>query len=158
VGAVVRKASPEDAAAACEVLRRSIRELCALDHKSDEELISGWLENKTPENVRSWLTSPRAYGVIAEHEGKACGFGMVAKNGTVTLCYVLPEVQHSGLGRKLLSELEAQALRWGLKTLTLESTLTAKPFYERNGYVNAGEPVSATGSPRAYPMQKRLAL
>ena len=157
MSAVLRKASPDDAAAACEVLRRSIRELCVRDHKNDESSISAWLANKTPENVRKWLTSTLAYGVIAERQGKVCGFAMVGKNGTVTLCYVLPEVQHSGIGKKLLAELEAQAARWGLDTLRLESTLTAKPFYERNGYLDAGEPVTV-GSQHAYPMQKVLAL
>ena len=154
---VLRKALPDDAAAACEVLRRSIRELCARDHKNDDHAIARWLENKTPENVRKWLTSTLAYGVVAEREGKVCGFGIVVRNGTVTLCYVVPEVQYLGVGKKVLAELEAQATRWGLDVLVLESTSSAKPFYERNGYVDAGEPLTV-GSQRAYPMQKVLAL
>jgi N-acetylglutamate synthase-like GNAT family acetyltransferase len=155
--ATLRKASPDDATAACDVLRRSIRELCARDHKNDENTISAWLENKTPENVRKWLTSTLAYGVVAERHGKVCGFAMVARNGSVTLCYVLPEVQHSGVGKKLLAEMEAQAVRWGLDTLTVESTLTAKLFYERNGYVAAGDPLTIWSQP-SYPLQKLLAL
>ena len=36
----IRKAAPEDAAAVCTVLRRSISELCHLDHQGDEREFS----------------------------------------------------------------------------------------------------------------------
>jgi ribosomal protein S18 acetylase RimI-like enzyme len=155
---IVRKASPEDALSACEVLRRSIRELCGVDHKNDEKAVAEWLENKTPENVRRWLESPHTFGVVAEHDGTVCGFAMVGRDGTISLCYVVPEAHHSGAGKKMLAELEAQAMRWKLASLRLESTLTAKPFYERNGYASTGEPVAVTGSQGGYPLQKVLAL
>ena len=155
---IVREASPDDALLACEVLRRSIRELCGVDHKNDEKAIAEWLENKTPENVRQWLASPYTYGVVAERDGTMCGFAMVGKDGTISLCYVVPEVHHSGAGKKMLAELEAQAARWELTSLRLESTLTAKPFYERNGYGSTGESVPVTGPHGGYPLQKILAL
>jgi GNAT superfamily N-acetyltransferase len=154
----VRKATTDDADAACDVLRRSIRELCFIDHQNDERALSAWLENKTSENIRNWLTSSLNHGVVAVREGHVCGFAMIAKSGTVTLCYVVPEVQHLGVGRKMLQDLEAQALRWGLRSLNLESTLTAKPFYERNGYTAANEPVSVIGTQLAYPMEKKLRI
>jgi hypothetical protein len=49
----IRDAVPADAAAACAVLRRSIVELCGLDHRSDPEILARWLANKTPEIVAS---------------------------------------------------------------------------------------------------------
>jgi ribosomal protein S18 acetylase RimI-like enzyme len=153
---IVREASPEDALLACEVLRRSIRELCAVDHKNDEKALAEWLENKTADNVRRWLASPSTYGVVAERDGTVCGFAMVGKDGTISLCYVLPDVHHSGAGKKMLAELEAQAARWKLTSLGVESTLTAKPFYERNGYVSTGESVPVKGSHGGYSLQKVL--
>ena len=42
----VRDAVREDAPAACEVIRRSISELCEADHRNDPEILRRWLANK----------------------------------------------------------------------------------------------------------------
>jgi GNAT superfamily N-acetyltransferase len=154
---LVREASFEDAVAACEVLHRSIRELCGADHKNDETIVAEWLENKTPENVQEWLASSLTYGVVAELDGTVCGFAMVGMNGTISLCYVVPEVLHCGVGKRMLAALEAQAARWNLRSLRVESTLTAKPFYERNGYASRGDSIPAEGPHGGYPLHKVLA-
>jgi GNAT superfamily N-acetyltransferase len=71
---------------------------------------------------------------------------------------VVPEAQYQGAGKLMLRALEEQAARWGLKGLLLTSTVTAKQFYERNGYVQTGKPESVYGLERAYPMSKGIAL
>src|SRR4030081_887953 len=48
----VRDAGPEDAAAACQVILRSIAELCVADHRNDPEILGRWLSNKTPDMFR----------------------------------------------------------------------------------------------------------
>jgi hypothetical protein len=48
---LIRHAKIEDARAACAILRRSIVELCHVDHGGDEVLLGKWLSNKTVENV-----------------------------------------------------------------------------------------------------------
>jgi quinol monooxygenase YgiN len=40
----IRAARPEDAPAACDVLRRSITELCGADHHDDPEILRRWLK------------------------------------------------------------------------------------------------------------------
>jgi GNAT superfamily N-acetyltransferase len=82
---------------------------------------------------------------------------MVQRDGEIQLCYLVPEVQHRGVGKLLLRALEEQAARWGLAGVFLTSSLTGRTFYERNGYVPSGEPRSVYGSLRAYPMSKRIA-
>ena len=155
---LVREASVDDAARACEVLRRSIRELCAADHKNDEKAVAEWLENKTPENVRQWLEAPCTYGVVAELDGTVCGFAMVGRTGTLSLCYVAPEVQYLGVGKRMLAAIEARAAQWRLGTLSVVSTLTAKSFYERNGFVSTGGALPVEGPHGGYPLRKVLAL
>jgi len=48
----------EDAPAACQVMRRSIAELCVADHQNDEAILTRWLGNKTPEIFASWIRQP----------------------------------------------------------------------------------------------------
>ncbi len=44
-----------DAAQACEVMERSIRELCHADHEGNPEILSRWLANERPEVFRNWI-------------------------------------------------------------------------------------------------------
>jgi hypothetical protein len=48
----VRPAHIVDADDAIDVVRRSIHQLCELDHEGDPATLSMWLSNKTGENMR----------------------------------------------------------------------------------------------------------
>jgi GNAT superfamily N-acetyltransferase len=142
------------AAAAAEVLRRSIRELCGPDYGHDLALLDAWCANKTPAQVTAWAADPALYTVVAERAGVVVGVAQVAPTpGEVTLCYVRPEA--TGAGSALLVALEAEAVRRGLRRLTLTSTATARSFYERRGYTAAGPP-AAFGPGEVWPLAKAL--
>jgi hypothetical protein len=51
----IRDANPDDAPDSCNVLRRSISELCTADHKNEPAILSRWLGNKTIENFVAWV-------------------------------------------------------------------------------------------------------
>jgi len=135
---VVRRAGPEDAAQACKVLRRSIIECCTADHRGDTAVLSSWLANKTPENLRSWFSST-GHAVVAEQEGAIVGVAMLSGSGGIILNYLLPEMRHKGMGRTMLGALEDEAARRGVRVVELSSTATAHEFYLRNGYVDTGK-------------------
>jgi GNAT superfamily N-acetyltransferase len=140
----IRKANPQDADAACKVLRRSIEECCIEDHRGDEVILSSWLANKTPEFIRTWFNPP-AYAVVAEQDGVIVGVALLGGSGVITLNYLLPEARFQGMGKAMLEALEEEADRRGLKELELSSTATAHPFYLRNGYVDTGKRSSMFG-------------
>jgi GNAT superfamily N-acetyltransferase len=141
----VRRATIDDADAACACLRRSIVECCALDHRGDPAILDAWLRNKTPENVKEWFGAPDAHAVVAELAGEVQGVAMLTGNGTVALCYLLPEARFRGTGRAMLAALEQEAKRRGVSEIVLHSTRTAHEFYLRNGYSDTGVEVEAFG-------------
>jgi GNAT superfamily N-acetyltransferase len=151
----IRCAKAEDALAACQVLRRSITELCVSDHRNDPTILGRWLANKTPENIVSWITQPGNSVLVAAESGSILAVGAVTKAGNITLNYVSPDARFRGVSRALLNALEARALEHGNTQCTLNSTGTARQFYQANGYVKNGEPDSAYGIP-GYPMFKLL--
>ncbi|MDP3172307.1 MAG: GNAT family N-acetyltransferase [Polaromonas sp.] len=155
MGTRIRLATPEDAATVCAVVRRSIAECCAEDHRNDPVLLNKWLANKTAPNIRSWLENTQACSVVAEVDGAIVGFGM-SQADEVLLCYLVPEARFKGIGKSMLQTLETPALETGLPSLRLESTCTALPFYERNGFRPTGPAGSAFGL-TVYPMAKMLA-
>jgi len=81
---------------------------------------------------------------------------MIHESGEVQLCYVAPEARFLGVSELILQALEQQARRWGLAKLFLTSTLTAKSFYERRGWIPAGNPMSVYGMKSIVPMTKFL--
>lgn len=140
----VRRATPDDAAAACAVLRRSIAECCAADHRDDPQILSAWLANKTPENLRAWFSSA-GYPVVALRDGGIVGVAMLSPTGMVTLNYLVPEARFQGVGAAMLRALEEEAVRRGHRELTLGSTATAHRFYLGKGYADTGRVASLFG-------------
>lgn len=154
-GRQLRVAEEGDAAAACEVLRRSITECCGDDHGNDQARLAAWLSNKTPENVREWITAQDNHAIVAEVDGAIVGVAMMRQSGEITLCYLVPEVRFTGAGKALLAKLESKGRQLGLPALTLYSTKTARAFYIRNGFQSSGAPDSSYGI-ESYPMVKTL--
>ena len=152
----IRQATPTDAEAACSVLVRSIIEICAPYYENDKEILAQWLENKTPANVQRWIEADRTYCVVAVN-GKGLVVGFAGISGSeITLNYVLPEVLHRGIGREMLQALETHAIASRLDHIDVVSTISAKAFYQRNGYVSNGAPRYVGRIIGDYPLVKKM--
>ncbi len=155
-GLTVRVATEHDAETAVEVIRRSISELCAADHRNDPETLADWLANKTVPRFRSWLARPGQHTVVAEQDGALCGVGMLGADGEVRLCYVHPEFTRRGVGRGLVAAMEAHAEGLGLTGLHLDATKSAMRFYEAMGF-GRSEPSSAgSAESERHPYEKQI--
>jgi GNAT superfamily N-acetyltransferase len=152
----VRDATPQDADAAIMVLKRSITELCRVDHRNDQAILDQWLGNKTIENFVRWINEPGNSVLVATDGDRILGVGSVTGAGMIGLNYVSPDARFQGVSRALLRALEARAAARGNTLCRLTSTETAKRFYLSNGYVAAGAPSGAFGTTSGYPMTKLL--
>ena len=152
----IRDARREDAAEACAVIRRSILELCILDHRNDPGILQRWLANKTPERVAAWMCQPDHPVLVVVEAGAIVAVGAVRDSGEITLNYVSPDGRFRGFSRALLAELESRARQFGAETCTLNSTETARRFYRSSGYIEYGPPRPGFRADVAYPMIKRL--
>lgn len=141
----IRMAVSADAAAACEVLRRSITECCVLDHKNDALILDAWLGNKTPQMVANWFGSSTNFSLVAVDGDVVVGVALLTGAGKLALCYLLPEARRQGAGKALLARMEAQACSWGVKALQLHSTATGEAFFASQGYLDAGKVRSPYG-------------
>jgi GNAT superfamily N-acetyltransferase len=134
----IRPARPKEAEAVCDVLRRSITELCLADHGGDAAALEDWLANKTPENVRTWIGRPRQRLLVAVLDGRIAGCACATESGAVVLNYVLPDFRFRGVSKALLAALEDYLAEAGNTASVLNSTATAVRFYREAGYVEAG--------------------
>ena len=87
------------------------------------------------------LTPPAGYFLIAHLEEKPIGCGALkvkdSQIGEIKRMWVSPKCRGSGLGCRLLEELESQARRSGLDTLRLETNTSlkeAQAMYAKYGY------------------------
>ena len=130
----IRDALVGDAAAACEVMRRSIIELCGADHGDDLAILGRWLANKTPDIIAGWIAKPRNSVLLAVEGRAVLAVGSVTDDGEIMLNYVSPGARFRGVSRALLTALEAQAVERGNTRCVLSSTETARLFYLSAGY------------------------
>jgi GNAT superfamily N-acetyltransferase len=152
---MIRDAVSEDAAAACEVMRRSIAELCAPDHRNDPEILRRWLSNKTPDIFKSWIRSGNVLLVVVEG-ASIVAVGRVTDAGEITLNYVSPDARFRGVSTAMLDALERRARERGNRRCKLNSTETALRFYLARGYAQDGPGEGKFGTNSAYPMSKEL--
>lgn len=134
-----RSATPDDARDACQVLRRSIQELCEQDHGNRSSALDPWLADKTPEDFRNWLDDPRVDIVLATDAGSICGVAACHASGEILLNYVSPDHRFKGISRLLLGEMESRLAAAGTRAGFLNSTRTALRFYRSHGWEPAAD-------------------
>jgi GNAT superfamily N-acetyltransferase len=153
---IVRDALPDDSEAACEVMRRSIAELCIADHHGEPAIVGRWLANKQPDIVTSWIGNPENSMLVAVEDGAIVAVGLVTDTGEIQLNYVSPDARFRGVSRALVGALERRAIERGNRRCHLVSTETARRFYLSAGYVEDGPPQRRFGTTSSYPMSKQL--
>jgi GNAT superfamily N-acetyltransferase len=151
-----RPARPDEAAAACAVLRRSIEDHCGTDHGGDPVILGPWLANKIREHVAAWInTNPTGFLVGVGPDG-IVGVGSITATGAITLNYVAPWARFCGVSKGLLRAMEDHAAGLGATACTLISTKTAHRFYQGCGYTDTGPQVPSYGGALAFPMHRRI--
>ncbi len=127
----VRRAREEDGESIWRVHTRAIREI-ARSHYTLEET-EAWAGPRKPEHYVESIRNNEFY--VAEEDGAVIGFGALnQKQGEIEALYVSPEVAGRGVGKAILQELEGRAKDLGIKSLRMDASLNAVPFYESAGY------------------------
>jgi putative acetyltransferase len=92
-----------------------------------------WAPNT--DTQQSWVARlDQAICYVAEIHSKIVGFGSLTLSGHLDMLYVNADYVKRGIGKSILKQLESDAKKLGLNEITTESSITAKPFFEKNGY------------------------
>ena len=129
----------EDEDAAIELWRATWQE--AYPQIDFSSRIAWWRDRWRSELV------PNAAIIVAEQAGIPIGFVTIDASGYLDQLVVGPEHWGSPLGTALVDEAKRRAPQ-GIKLLVNKDNARAIRFYQRNGFVQAGEDVNPTsGSP-----------
>jgi N-acetylglutamate synthase-like GNAT family acetyltransferase len=111
---------------------------------------------------RSSVTFPfeaESLHLVAHREGRVEGCVLfhpdASGGGRLFAMAVSPALQGGGLGRRLVTTLEAELMRRGMVSVHLHARATVVPFYERLGYTVHGEPFTEVNIPHRH-MRKVL--
>ncbi|WIY52795.1 GNAT family N-acetyltransferase [Devosia sp. YIM 151766] len=151
----IRSARVEDVPAMSRVLIASITELCGPDHRNEPEALAAWTANKSVNGVASMLENAKLRLFVAERNGEVLAVGGVTLDGEVALNYVAPQARFGGISKAMLVRLEAELVALGFAEAQLESTATARRFYQAAGWLADGPQASGRGV-NGYPMRKQL--
>ena len=123
----------------------------------------------SPEQLRAWapeLPNPEAWHarmsgrctLVAEEDGEALGFAELERAGHLDMLYLRKDAVGRGVGSRLYLAVEQVARNRGLGRIFTEASITARPFFERQGFRVVGEQavVRRGVRPATFAMEKYL--
>jgi len=124
---------PADARRCAAIFRAAIEEIASDDYS--EAQCAAWAARADDEaafggRLASMLT------LAAAVDDELAGFASLKGEGHVEMVYVDPEFARQGVGAALLDALEKIARGRGATKLTAEVSDTAKPLFDRRGFVS----------------------
>ncbi len=97
--------------------------------------INFWLSPKNMDLDNYLKNLERNLTYVALIDGIIVGFGDLNENGEIKRLYTHKDYQRKGIASAILSRLEEEAKSRGYEEISLESTISAKRFYESKGFV-----------------------
>ncbi len=129
---MVREYQASDLEAVVALFGRSVHEIAAHDYSPAQ--VFAWAP-QVP-NWPAWSRRLSEGAVFAcERKQQIAGFTRVEDSGYLDLLYVHPEFQRQGIARALLERVLAWAKSHGISRLTSDVSVTARPFFERAGFL-----------------------
>ena len=99
-----------------------------------------------PEQIRAWAATGERIASLenkikAQHfytavttDGQVTGFASLENDGELDMMYVHKDYQGQGIATLLITALYKKAAELGLKMLTAYVSITARPFFEKQGF------------------------
>ena len=99
---------------------------------SDEQL-EAWAPGvPDPEEWHARMAGRRT--LVAEEGGEVVGFAELEYDGRLDMLYVRKDAVGRGVGRRLYEAVEREARGQGLGWIFTEASITARPFFEQQGF------------------------
>ncbi|WP_198929016.1 GNAT family N-acetyltransferase [Rhizobium sp. AC27/96] len=122
---------PDDARATIDIFLRAIRETASKDYSPEQ--IAAWAKVDDAEVWAQYRASRPTW--LAMNGPMPVGFTDLKPDGCLDMMFVDPDHQGKGIASLLLATVENAARDQGLRRIFTEASLTARPFFERRGFV-----------------------
>ena len=129
--ATLRAYRPDEAPALLALFRDTIRRVNSRDYSPAQ--VAAWASDDI-DTVRWFGRFAGRFVPVAEEGGRPVGFAELEPDGHIGRVFVSADHQRRGIGRQLLAAVVAEARRVGLARLFTEASITARPFFEAQGF------------------------
>jgi putative acetyltransferase len=126
----------QDATATMSVFERAIRITASTDYTSEQ--IDAWVSTGLDgSDASAWWAAARAAAmtIVAVEDDQVVGFSDLVDGSLLDMLLVDPDVSRRGVGAALVTRIVRLARKGGAGTLETYASLTARPLFERFGFV-----------------------
>ncbi len=132
---IIRPVSDADYPDVATLRSQTIQQVNSKDYP--EEIIDRWSTSVSAGDLRATATAVKRW--VAVEEKMIIGFCEHTNDCEISRIYVHHDHLRKGVGSQLLRTAEASLREQGCKEIRIESTTTAKDFYEKHGYEVLGK-------------------
>lgn len=109
----------------------SIHTVCAADYSQSQ--LDAWAP-EIPDLAVWHKRMAQRTTLVAEEKGTLLGFAELEDGGNLHMFFVRHDAQRQGIGLRLFSKIKQRALDFDLNRMTTEASITARPFFTRQGF------------------------
>ncbi|MDN3674909.1 GNAT family N-acetyltransferase [Flavobacterium branchiarum] len=129
---IFRTATLSDLKEMQELFIDTIKNVCQKDYNPKQ--IEVWTSGAS--NTERWINVINTqFVLLAIIENKIVGYGTLKDGNYIDFFYVHKDFQRQGIADKILSKLEIEAKKSNSKIITSDISITAKPFFEKKGFI-----------------------
>ncbi|MFD2942829.1 GNAT family N-acetyltransferase [Flavobacterium notoginsengisoli] len=129
---IFKKATISDLNEMQQLYIETIKSVCKNDYNPEQ--IEAWIYGVY--NKERWIeVIEKQYVLLAIIENKIAGYGTLKDGNYIDFFYIHKDFQRQGIADKLLKALEVEAKNQHSKIITSDISITAKPFFEKKGFV-----------------------
>ncbi|WP_312045865.1 GNAT family N-acetyltransferase [Anaerotignum sp.] len=127
----LEKYKPTDCAEIVELFYSTVHVVNAKDYTKTQ--LDAWATGNT--DISTWDNAFLEHNtLVAKEKHTIVGFGDMDDNGYLDKLYVHKDYQGKGIATAIVKELEQHAAMHGISSFTTHASITAKPFFEKQGY------------------------
>lgn len=130
---LVRGYQDDDAEFLSKIFYHTIHTINARDYTKEQ--LDAWAPWSSVQDYSGWKEKlEKIKPFVALIDGEIVGFAEFEPNGHIDCFYVHHEFQGCGIGSALMKEIEKAATHNTLSRIYAEVSITAKPFFEKQGF------------------------
>ncbi|KGO14752.1 GNAT family N-acetyltransferase [Clostridium botulinum] len=127
----IRMYQSEDCREIVELFYNTVHSINSRDYNNAQ--LDVWAPKEI--DIDSWDKSfSQHYSIVAEENDVIIGFGDLDATGYLDRLYVHKDYQGIGVATTIANELERYAQENHISIVTTNTSITAKPFFKRQGY------------------------
>jgi putative acetyltransferase len=129
----IRSYASGDALDTLAIFLDAVTTTAAADYSPEQ--IAAWAAPQERDAAEWGESRAQLESIVAVLDGRVVGFSDVSADGYIHMLFVSPRFSRRGVAHALLIEVERRARAANAESLLTNASITARPFFERHGFV-----------------------